>query len=491
MAKPQSATAQATSGTSVSDRVRVRAGWWWALGLSALFAAFAYVALNWYTIEDDNEWVGMQGEALTNPYLAMQRTVEEMGASTRTVKGDGAWDTMLDDAPKNATLLLGDRRLVRMTSARIERIRAWVRQGGNLIVEAEQPTLDDPLLASYGIGHAGVRWTAKNGLVEKREQGVPANGDKPDAEDDSFGFNVDDIKDQAEKNPQVAKALSQLKRPPALSDVAFADKARFKVEFQPYQNLLAKKVPDDADVIDDQVGVRVVQFRDGLGRVTAISNFDFMTLRRLGKHDHAEFLWHMIATQNVDVSSPERAQNPPTASRAAGNSINPSQPVILLALRDRNISLWAWLGQHAWMVLWTFAALLTLWIARVVRRFGTLRGEAVGARLSLGEHLRALGQYLAQQQAWPTLTQAARERFLKRLYRERPGLSRVDRASLLATLEKLTGMGLGRIERALTSAVRDRSNFVDVIRSLKAMESMLDHRPAKGIKRQHQSSVKA
>lgn len=484
MASPRSAAAQATSVKSA----RERAGWWWALSLSALFAAFVYLALNWYTIEDDNEWVGMQGEALTNPYLAMQRTVEAMGASTQIVKGDDAWDTILDGAPKNATLLLGDRRLVRMTSARVDRIRQWVRAGGNLIVEAEQPKLDDPLLASYGIGHAGLRWTAKNGLVEKREQGVPADGDDSNPEDDGFGFNADDVKDQAEKNPPMAKALSQLKRRPAVSNITFADNARFKVDFRPYQNLRAKKVPDDADVIDDPVGTRMVQFRDGLGRVTAISNFDFMTWRTLGKYDHAEFLWHMIATQNVGAAAAEGVRS---AAPTAGNPVKPFQPVILLALRDRGIGLWAWLGQHAWMVLCTLAVLLLVWIARVVPRFGPLRGDAVGARLNLGEHLRALGQYLARQQAWPTLAQAARERFLKRLYRERPGLSRVDRPSLLVALEKLTGMGLGRIQRALTAAVLDESSFIDTIRSLKSMEAMLDHRSIKETKRQNQPFVKA
>lgn len=487
MANPRSTAAQATSGKSLRARVRVQAGWWWALGLSALFAAFAYVALNWYTIEDDNEWVGMQGEALTNPYLAMQRTVEEMGASTRIVKGDDAWEGMLDAAPKNATLLLGDRRLVRMTPAHVERIRQWVRAGGNLIVEAEQPKLDDPLLASYGIGHAGVRWTAKNGLVEKREQGVPADGDDNEPEDDAFGFNPDTVKDQAEKNPQAAKVLSQLQRQPAVSNITFADNARFKVDFRPYQNLRAKKVPDDADVIDDQVGTRLVQFRDGLGRLTAISNFDFMTLRMLDKYDHAEFLWHMIATQNVGAGAAESAHN---TSSTAGNPVKPFQPVILLALRDRTIGLWAWLGLHAWTVLWALAVLLMVWIARVVQRFGPLRADTDGARLGLGEHLRALGQYLAQQQAWPTLAEAARERFLKRLYRERPGLSRVDRALLLAALEKLTGMGLGRIERALTSAVQDKSSFVEIIRSLKSMEAMLDHRATKETKRQKQPPIK-
>ena len=135
----------------------VKPAWWWALGLTALLAVIAYIALNWYAIVDDDEWVGMQGEARTNPYLAMQRMLEEMGASTSVVKGDSGWDAALATEKKqianNATLIVGDRRLVRMTRERVKQIREWVRAGGNLIIEAEQVKLDDPLLASYGIGH--------------------------------------------------------------------------------------------------------------------------------------------------------------------------------------------------------------------------------------------------------------------------------------------------------------------------------------------------
>jgi hypothetical protein len=80
------------------------------------------------------------------------------------------------------------------------------------------------------------------------------------------------------------------------------------------------------------------------------------------------------------------------------------------------------------------------------------------------------------------LAHAARERFLKRLYRERPGLSRADKTMLFVTLEKLTGMGSARIEQAMLSAVNDKASFVQTIRSLKAMEAALDHRRQNGAK---------
>ena len=111
------------AGANSSALARVKPAWWWALGLTALLALLAYAALNWYIIVDDDEWVGMQGEARTNPYLAMQRTLEEMGASIEIVKGERGWDAALapakKDAASNATLIVGDRRLVRMTRLRI------------------------------------------------------------------------------------------------------------------------------------------------------------------------------------------------------------------------------------------------------------------------------------------------------------------------------------------------------------------------------------
>jgi hypothetical protein len=216
----------------------------------------------------------------------------------------------------------------------------------------------------------------------------------------------------------------------------------------------------------------LVQFRDGLGRVTVISNFDFMTWRELGKHDHAEFLWHIVMTQNSALKN---------ATLTDDKSALP-KPHIMLALKDRNIGLWTWLQDHAWMVLVAFAALLLAWLARITRRFGPLDIASATTRVSLGEHLRALGRYAARQQAWPNLAHAARERFLKRLYRERPGLSRADKTMLFVTLEKLTGMGIARIEQTMLSPVNDKAVFVQTIRSLKAMEAALDHHRQNGIK---------
>jgi hypothetical protein len=429
----------------------------WTLFGLLVAGAITYMVVNWYEIEDDESWIGMQGEARTNPYLAMTRTLEAMGAKTETVAGSDEWEAALKQSPKGSTLLLGDRRLVRMTPQRVQAIHAWVQAGGNLIVEAEQPKFDDPLLAAYGIGHVGLRWTSK-GWVEKRDR---AKGEPEDESTLPFPLDPESLGDEVDNESDVARRLREILRKKEKSRIVFADGNGFDVAFQPYQNLRALKVPSTADVISDKTGIRVIQLADGTGQVTAISNFDFMTRRQIAENDHAEFVWHMVATQNA-----QPAANAKTSPR------------VLLALRDTEGGLWKWLMQHAWMVMVAVAVLLLLWLARIVPRFGPLLPAPSLDRRSLAEHFRALGRFVANENGWPQLAYAARERFLKRLYRERPGLSRAGKETLLATLEKLSGVGVARIERSLIAPVQDKRSFTDVVRSLKAIEQALEHRRA-------------
>ncbi len=414
-----------------------------------LIGLLVYAALNWYELEDDEKWVGQQGEARTNPYLAMQRTIEAQGAKTEVVKGSAQWQTILNAPPNGTTIMLGDRRLVRMTATRVAAVQAWVRAGGNLIVEAEQPNFDDPLLAAYGIGHVGLKFT-KAGWVER--------ADRDDTKDEEAGLpfplDPDNLPNEKDLDPKVVEALKKLRGGKKISDAVLGDGTIFRIEFRPYQNLRATKPMANAHVTTDTIGARIIQFADGKGRVSVISNYDFMASREIAKHDHAEFVWHMVATQNAH---------------------NAKTPRVLLALQDGDPGLWAWLGKHAWMVLIAALSLLLLWLLRIVQRFGPLQPIPTLHRRSLGEHLRALGRFVAAQKGWATLAHATRERFLKRLYRERPGLSRADKNTLMTTLEKLTGVGAARIERSLIAPVEDRRSFTDVVRSLKAIEHALEH----------------
>jgi hypothetical protein len=270
-------------------RLRERTWRFWlaVAALLALAGGIVYIALNWYEIADRSDYQGMQGEALTNPYLAMQRTLGAMGAKMETIKGSAAWDQALLEqlpagsvreiqyAPPGATLFLGDRRLARMRDKRVTQLREWVRAGGNLIIEAEQPKLDDPLLQSYGIGHVGLRITKEGKWVERR---APNRGKIPDSEKNAKNSKGAEAADEENDPPQddepedtdftsdeddtVSQNLLKLAaklRDSVTSTIEFPDDTEFKVSFKPYQNLkLIKrsKLPENAVVIDDEIGAR-------------------------------------------------------------------------------------------------------------------------------------------------------------------------------------------------------------------------------------------
>lgn len=412
-----------------------RAMWIALFGL--VLAGIAYAALNWYEVIDDEEWVGMQGEALTDHYLAARRFLTEMGASVAQPRTPAELDVL----PPRGTLLLGDRRLARMPAERVDRVLAWVREGGHLIVEAEQPSLDDPLLAALGLGHVGLTWVPGKGLVEKADAkaegqsgGLPVAPEDVPADDDRTG------------DRRVTRTRFTSGQAPTV--VIDADGSHFRVEFQPYQNVKILRPRNDALITTDKVGIRVVQFAEGRGHVSALSNFDFMTGRNLEKYDHAEFL-SRLATRNG------------------------TKPTIVMAVRGGGPGLWNWLATHAWTVMLALAMLLLAWLARIVPRMGPFAPEPTPARLSLAEHLTAAGRFIGQHGGTATLMRAARERFLEIMRRERPGLARTTAAALPAALETVSGVGAARIERALFAEIDDRRGFVDAVRTLKTLEAAL------------------
>ena len=430
-----------------------------AIGLSVgglLLAGALYISLNWFEIVDAPEWVGAEGEARTDPYRAMKLLLATMGAQTVTIRQFAE----LDALPENATLFLGDRRLARMSPARVARLVAWVNAGGHLIVEAEQPRLDDPVLAAFGLTHVGLRWTLKGWRERNDRNGEKSSDDANTAGEP--GFDAESLPEGDVRPVAGGQIKLPMTRGSEVSVVEFPDGAQFKVVFAPYQNLRFRTVRENALAVHDQAGLRLVQFAEGKGRVTAISNFDFMTWRSISKQDHAEFLWRLAASLGANAS-------------AAGTLA--AKPLVVLALRATEGGLLTWLATHACMALWALLALLVAWIARAVSRFGPMLPELPAARLSLAEHLTAMGRYIGGRHGWAALLRAARERFLARLHRERPGLHRTDGAVLVMALQQLTGIGAARIQRALYADVIDRRNFGEAIRTLKALEQILASAP--------------
>ena len=211
--------------------------------------------------------------------------------------------------------------------------------------------------------------------------------------------------------------------------------------------------------MENAQGLRIVHLGRGKGRVTVVSNFDFLGYTgtygirqernqrtHLGKYDHAELLMTLLRL------------NPNFAKQA-----------VRLVWGQDDVSLLQTLFKEAWMALAALAALIALWLARVIPRFGPLRPEAPPAEQRLAAHLEASGRffwkYLQPHQVYARM----RETFEKRMAERRPGLAALRPAERYVELGRLTGERPEAIGRAFEAPVQGAAEFVRNVRVLQRL----------------------
>jgi hypothetical protein len=181
------------------------------------------------------EWVGYQGEARRNSFLAAERLLARMGMRVRHVKTPGE----LRELPANGTLILPDRRDSIAPDER-RRLLAWVDGGGHLIVEDEDHRRPDPLLEALAVKRAPTPRPERETALEVRLPHAPAP---------------------------------------------------MKVRMHALQTLEA---PQAEVTIRGKAATHLVHFARGRGQVTALNDLAFMRNGAIGANDHAEFLWQLV-----------------------------------------------------------------------------------------------------------------------------------------------------------------------------------------------------
>jgi hypothetical protein len=207
------------------------------LGIAAVLAICGlgiWFFLNFERVPN-RQYVGMSGEARVRHFLAAERFAERMGMRVKELRSIPD----LDAVPKSAVLLLPNLRQG-FDVALTNRLHAWVRSGGHLIVEAENADAADLLFARLGV-------------LRARDQQFP--------------------KPVPVKIPGSERRLS----------VSFSGTTRLA----PQQNQL--------EFSAGSPGVpKLLSFALGKGRVTAAATLDFARNASIGNNDHGEFLWHLL-----------------------------------------------------------------------------------------------------------------------------------------------------------------------------------------------------
>lgn len=185
-------------------------------------------------VEDEVE-VGYQGAARTNPFLATERLFTRLGAPARTL---AAGPTVLPPADHTLLLLSPARSL---SAERFEKIRAWVREGGRLIVTPDEAPSLDPILRHWSVEVA----------------------EDPDAGE------------------------------PEVFEVNLAEGAKARVEM-PRTRRLAVERKDAQIEKGTEAGLALVRYAEGKGSVTFLAAADFLANDGIGQHDHAALAWALV-----------------------------------------------------------------------------------------------------------------------------------------------------------------------------------------------------
>ncbi|MDB5804598.1 MAG: hypothetical protein JWN73_1920 [Betaproteobacteria bacterium] len=392
-----------------------------ALGLGTIwwFKNFEHVP--------EHVYKGLKGEAAEDPYLAMKRFLGRMNVQVEERKPSATAGTKFGAWQAGGTVMLGDRRHVVMTQERVAQVLAWVEHGGHLIVEAEYPGRPDPLLTALDI--------------ERRPQPrIP----RPPRADPKAPF-----------TPAERQTLWNER----LTDVSIPGNPRvLQVQFSPYQSLADPKNRAQWRV-ENALGLRMLHLARGKGQITVVSNFDWLTYNgtmrikeeraqptNIGKLDHAEVLMTLLRL------NPDYAKHP-----------------VRLIWGNDQVSLAQMLFNEAWMAIAAFAALLVLWLARVIPRFGPLTPEPPPAEQRLAAHLEASGRFF-----WKYLNPHAvyaklRGAFDKRLAERRPGLSSRRPGERNRELARLIGVREEAVARALDTPVQNATEFVRNVRVLQRL----------------------
>jgi hypothetical protein len=368
---------------------------WWGGAVVVLAVLGAWIARNTY-------WAEVQiprppkGEALTNPFYAVQRFAEQFGART-------SYDRVLDIPPPNAVIVLADWHWD-LSASRRRALEAWVADGGRLVI-------DDGVLGDETTFEAWSGITRE--FREEEEDGQDTEAGEANTADNAAG------PEPGQRGPSRALPCGRYREQRSNPD-ALSTREYWLCRLHDYTWLSTKRPVAWAVRADDRL--HALRVPVGRGSVTVINGSPF---RYRGIFD-GEHGWLFVAATELrsgdDIHFLSEEQHPS-----------------LLAL--------VWLYGRAVVLLGGVLIGLAIWRGAV--RLGPLAPAPARARRSLAEQIRGTGQFALRQGGGDALHAAcvrALEEAAERRVSGWPRLAAMDRAAALA---RLTGFD----RQALAAAI--------------------------------------
>lgn len=410
----------------------------------------------------------LKGEAISNELLAAQRLAERLGVTSSTEFGLKRPPAA---SPEKTVVVMPT---LRRTFSPKERdaLLAWVAAGGNLVVVAH--TIDgegeapDWLLAKIDVKQvwsSTARAKSRAAAQKKRRANADPDDDDPPQVDDGEA-DKPKSKKQRKRDAEVLAKINKtipgilpLDRCPEQREdgvlsprIAERDGSAFAC-FDGDFHLETKR--EILWSLASDSGVHALTVAEGRGRVTVLTDRDFMYNNAIETADHADVLMAIVGLNDED-RRPTR--------------------VIFVPREDvANFLTLTW--NAAWAVLLVLLAWLTLWLWRAGSRFGPIVVTPALARRSVAEHIRAGGEFLWRHKHQDTLWRAALRVAERRVAKTMPVASFANATTHENALALRAGIAAPALARMLGAGVPatapTRAEFANTIATLEKIRKSL------------------
>lgn len=232
-------------------------------------------------------------------------------------------------------------------------------------------------------------------------------------------------------------------------DVDIAEADDFMLVHLPRNHLLVmdeEAVEPDAS-FDSEYGSHVLRYLVGYGVLTVLNQAEFMQNGRIDKYDNAAFLLHLVnANSDGEIWLVYAGDMPP---------------------------LWAWIWEHAWMVVLSAVLLTMAWLVSRSRRFGPMARPPSPERRRLVDHILASGYFLWRTGHHEKLLHNARDAVRRALVLRQPGVALRAATEQVGPLAAATGESVEAVERAMLQPATDESDFTRTLQLLAKLRERL------------------
>ena len=351
--------------------------------LVAVIGAAVGVFLYFYKQVEKEITLPATGEARYNPVFALRAALRAHGQQAETQR----WLRVGEQLPGARDTLVMYGQAAPFTASESQRVLAWIRGGGRLVLRSDTVTASPALARGLGLAVEPGDFDCVNVQPSTPAPPKPAKKKGEDEEDDEDAF--------ASRNTYLCG--------PAVKS------AKDGV-------LLASPTGEG--------GHRYARVRLGAGEVVVVPSLLFLSNYNLKSAASTELAHQLLA---------------PGFGRGA----------FLIVYGDDMPSLLRLIIQHGWMALVPALLALFAWLAYRGQRLGPLQPRAPGDRRALLEHVQAAGEFAFRRGRGRALHTALHERFERRLAQRDPVRAALQGDARVLALAERFGLPASKVRQAL------------------------------------------